>query len=254
MANDTQVLQQLNVPLTELKANPDQPRKFFDPEALAGLTESIRQYGILQPIIYCLDKDGQKIIVAGERRYQAAKNAGLTEIPAICIDEKQSDKIAMVENLLRQDLTSIEEAEGLMHLKEKYRYTNSALGAMFGKAKNTIGDILCINDLPEEIKEDCRNKMGVSKTKLSLIARMRDKDRQFRTYERLVRCKLTREEIRNEQTAGKEQFKLVMSFAKSLKAKLNDAEFVVGDAKEKENIRAELSTLAEDINRFLGKI
>ena len=254
MASDTQVLQQLNVPLTDLKANPEQPRKYFDPEALAGLTESIKQYGILQPIIYCLDKDGQKTIVAGERRYQAAKDAGLTDIPAVSIDEKQSDKIAMIENLLRQDLTPVEEAEGLMDLKEKYNYTNGQLGKMFGKAKNTIGDMLCLNDLPAEIKEDCKARLDLSRSKLAVIARIRDKDRQMKMYEKLVKRKFTGDEPQDKKKVEKERCKLVMSFAKSLKVKLSDAELVITDDTERATIKSELTALVGDINTFLGKI
>jgi len=75
------------------------------------LTESVKLYGVLQPIIYYVNETGQKIIVAGERGYQAAKNAGLKEIPAIGIDGNEADKIALIENILRQDLTPLEEAE-----------------------------------------------------------------------------------------------------------------------------------------------
>ena len=110
MAND---ISQLKTPIADFQPDPNQPRKYFDETALLELSESVKQYGVLQPIIYYVSETGQKIIVAGERRYQAAKLAGLTEIPAISIESNDADKVAIIENILRQDLTPLEEAEAL---------------------------------------------------------------------------------------------------------------------------------------------
>lgn len=115
MPND---ISQLKVPIAEFQPDPNQPRKYFDETALSELSESIKQYGVLQPIIYYVNEGSQKIIVAGERQYQAAKKAQLSEIPAIVIDGNEADKVALVENILRQDLTPLEEAEAFQRLKE----------------------------------------------------------------------------------------------------------------------------------------
>jgi hypothetical protein len=110
---ETYVRNQLyQVPLTELQSDPAQPRKYLDPTALDELTASVTQHGILQPILFRRDEQTKLLyVVAGERRSAAARKAGLTEVPAVFIDSRNYAEIALVENLLRQDLTPIEEAE-----------------------------------------------------------------------------------------------------------------------------------------------
>ncbi|GLI36463.1 ParB/RepB/Spo0J family partition protein [Desulforhabdus amnigena] len=98
--------------LSQLQPDPNQPRKSLDPAALEELAASIAQHGVLEPILFRLDENGGLIIVAGERRVQAARQANLTTIPGILVDGNHAE-IALVENLLRQDLTAIEEAEAL---------------------------------------------------------------------------------------------------------------------------------------------
>jgi len=97
------------IPITDLKPDPDQPRKVIDPEALAELVTSIEKFGIIQPLLFRDAGEGQLTIVAGERRWQAAQQVGLTTLPAIYIEGNYSE-LALVENLQRQDLTSVEEA------------------------------------------------------------------------------------------------------------------------------------------------
>jgi len=109
-------------------------------------------------------------IVAGERRVTAARAAGLTTIPGIFVSANYSE-IALVENLLRQDLTTVEEAEALQRLKDEQQYTDEQLSGMIGKARTTISDILLINRLPVEIRDDCRGDRTISKSTLITIAR-----------------------------------------------------------------------------------
>jgi ParB family chromosome partitioning protein len=126
--------------------------------------------GVIQPIIFRLDDQGNKVVVAGERRTAAARTAGLTTVPAIFIAGNYTE-IALVENLLRQDLTTIEEAEGLQALMVKQKYTQEQLGAIIGKAQNTLSEILSLNKLPQEIRDDCRGDRTISKTGLIAIAK-----------------------------------------------------------------------------------
>ena len=122
------------LPLSEIRPNKDQPRKNFDEDALEELTDSIRQNGVLQPIL--VRKKGQKYeIVAGERRYQASKRAGLTEIPVIIKDISDEDvfKLALIENLQRSDLDAIEEAQGFKALLTKTGMTQAELGQSVSK-------------------------------------------------------------------------------------------------------------------------
>jgi ParB family chromosome partitioning protein len=156
--------------LDELQADPLQPRKSIDPQALEELTASIAKMGVLQPIVFRLDDQGNKVIVAGERRATAARKAGLTAIPGIFIDGNYSE-IALVENMLRQDLTTVEEAEGLQALMVEQQYTQEQLGGIIGKAQNTLSEILSLNKLPQEVRDDCRGDRTISKSALIAIAK-----------------------------------------------------------------------------------
>ncbi|MFZ4441058.1 MAG: ParB/RepB/Spo0J family partition protein [Syntrophales bacterium] len=176
--------------LAHLQADPNQPRKFMEPQALEDLTESIRQHGVLMPILFRVGIGGHdaivspnsqdaNVIVAGERRFEAAKMAGLTTIPGIYLGgsdamvspEVNYAEIALVENLLRQDLTAVEEAEALDRLITEQNYTQEQLGAIIGKARNTVSEILSLNRLPLEVRDACRADAAVGRKALIEIAR-----------------------------------------------------------------------------------
>jgi ParB family transcriptional regulator, chromosome partitioning protein len=110
------------------------------------------------------------LVVAGERRCEAAKKAGLTEVPAILVEGKHGE-IALVENLLRQDLTAVEEAEALDRLMKEESYTQEQLGGIIGKARTTVTDILTLTRLPQEIRDECRGNTAVTRKTLITIAR-----------------------------------------------------------------------------------
>ncbi|MDO8722028.1 MAG: ParB/RepB/Spo0J family partition protein [Syntrophales bacterium] len=109
-------------------------------------------------------------IVAGERRYKAAQQAGLLVLPGICVEGNPAE-IALVENMLRQDLTPVEEAEGLQALMTEQKYTQEQLGSIIGKAQNTLSELLSLNKLPQEVRDDCRGDRTISKNALVTIAR-----------------------------------------------------------------------------------
>jgi ParB family chromosome partitioning protein len=159
-----------NIALSDLHVDPKQPRKFIDPIALEELSASIIQHGVLEPILFRRDVEGFLYIVAGERRFAAARNAGIATIPAILVDGKHSE-IALVENLLRQDLTAVEEAEALDRLMKDESYTQEQLGGIIGKARTTVTDILTLNRLPQEIRDECRGNTTVTRKTLITIAR-----------------------------------------------------------------------------------
>ena len=115
----------VNIPVSAIRPNPDQPRTYFDPEALHDLTESVRERGILQPIIVRRATDGKGFfLIAGERRWRAATAAGLTKIPALTRQKEDPAEIALIENLQREDLNPIEEAESLKRLAFKRQIAN----------------------------------------------------------------------------------------------------------------------------------
>lgn len=142
------------LPLSDILPNKGQPRKNFDEDALNELADSIKQNGVLQPIL--VRKKGQRYeIVAGERRYQASKRAGLSEIPVIIRDISDEDvfKLALIENLQRSDLDPIEEAQGFKKLIEQTGMTQQELGQALSKSRPAIANALRLLDLPKEVQQ-----------------------------------------------------------------------------------------------------
>ena len=131
----------------------DQPRKYFDKEALEELSASIAENGLLQPILVREYGEGRYQIIAGERRFRASKLAGLTEIPAIVLekDDRKAAQIALIENIQREDLNPLEEALAYKSLAEEYDMTQEELSLKVGKSRSAIANMLRILDLPDEI-------------------------------------------------------------------------------------------------------
>lgn len=143
-----------SLPIASIVRNPDQPRKSFDETQLSELSDSIKQNGVLQPIL--VRKKGDKYeIVAGERRYQASKLAGMKEIPAIVreIDDAEVFQLALIENLQRSDLTPIEEARGYRQLLDTKGLTQDGLAKILSKSRSAIANTLRLMDLPQEVQD-----------------------------------------------------------------------------------------------------
>jgi ParB family chromosome partitioning protein len=134
-----------------IAANPNQPRQHFDDAALAGLAESIKQYGILQPLVLTPHGVGKYVIVAGERRWRAAQLAGLEKIPALVrtIKELERLEIAIVENVQRVDLSPLEQAVSIERLHQQFSMTYESIAKRLGKASSTVNNIVRLLQLPE---------------------------------------------------------------------------------------------------------
>ena len=139
--------------LSDIEPNTDQPRKSFDPEALAQLADSIAVNGLLQPILVRELGNGFYRIVAGERRWRASKMAGLSEIPAIIldIDEKKAAELALIENIQRRDLNAIEEAAAYKALLEEYEMTQEEVSRVLGISRSALANTIRLLDLPEAV-------------------------------------------------------------------------------------------------------
>ena len=142
---------EINVALIDRKS--DQPRKYFDEEALAELADSIRENGLLQPILVREIGGGRYQIIAGERRFRASKMAGLEEIPTIILDKTDLEvaEIALIENIQREDLNPIEEAQAFRTLAEQYNITQEELAERVGKSRSAIANSVRLLDLPEPV-------------------------------------------------------------------------------------------------------
>jgi ParB family transcriptional regulator, chromosome partitioning protein len=142
------------ISLKDIKANPYQPRKIFDEAAILELSESIKEHGVLQPIILRKVRKGFEIVV-GERRYRAAKLANLPEIPAVVreMTDQQMMELAILENLQREDLTPIEEAEAYQNLMEHLNLTQEQLAFRLGKSRPHIANHIRLLSLPEQVRD-----------------------------------------------------------------------------------------------------
>lgn len=143
------------LPVTEVEPNRNQPRKIFDEQAMADLTESVREHGVLSPITVRQVEGGLYQIIAGERRWRAARGAGLTEIPAIIIeaDDRTVTELALIENLQRQDLNAIEEAEGYQALISEYGMTQDEAASRVGKSRSAVANSLRLLGLLEPVRQ-----------------------------------------------------------------------------------------------------
>lgn len=134
--------------------SPFQPRKDFDEEALNALVESVKEKGVLQPLLV-RKKNGRFEIIAGERRWRASKLAGLQTVPVIVkdMDDKEVLEVALVENLLRENLSAIEEAEGFQRLIDEFSHTQEALAQIVGKSRSHVANTLRLLNLPDSVKD-----------------------------------------------------------------------------------------------------
>lgn len=161
------------VKLLDIEPNREQPRKQFDEEALAELSDSIAQHGVLQPLLVRPMPDGGYQLVAGERRWRASRMAGLTEVPVVIRDltDAQVAELALVENLQRENLNPLEEANGYKELSDKFGYTQEKISEIVGKSRPSIANALRLLNLPEDVQEMVSNgslSMGHARAILSL--------------------------------------------------------------------------------------
>ena len=155
LGDSSQKISTNKVLIKDIIRNKFQPRKYFDKESLEELTNSIKNQGVIQPIIVRPDKfsEGKYEIIAGERRWLASQNAGLHEVPVVIlnIDDVKSLEFAIVENVQRQDLNSIEEANGYQRLVDEFNYNQEKLSGLIGKSRSHIANSLRLLSLPKEI-------------------------------------------------------------------------------------------------------
>ncbi len=174
------------IPIDRIEPNPEQPRTEFGD--LTELTESIREKGVLEPLLVKPRSDGTYMIIAGERRWRSSKLAGLTEVPCIemDLDEKGVAEIALIENLQRKDLNVWEEADGLAALADKFGYTQEQIAQKISKSRSTVTELMTIAGLPKEVREKCHSAKIASKSTLLEIARQFDEAAMFEHLDNLI--------------------------------------------------------------------
>jgi ParB family chromosome partitioning protein len=190
------------LPLAMVEPNAEQPRTSLG--NIEELAASIREKGVLEPILVRALAPNRYQIISGERRYRAATLAGLDEIPAIelDVDDKETLEIALIENIQRKDLTAFAEAEGLYILQQKFGYTHERISQVIGKSRTTVTETLLINDIPDRIRVLCREAGIANKSLLVQIARAADEEAMEEVVRRVAAGESSRDDVRR-QTAAK---------------------------------------------------
>ncbi|HVA95629.1 MAG TPA: ParB/RepB/Spo0J family partition protein [Candidatus Dormibacteraeota bacterium] len=188
------------VPVDKIRPNPDQPRKALGD--LRELTESIREKGVLEPLLVrFMPRDDSYHIISGERRYHASCAAGLREVPCIekIADDAETLELALIENLQRKDLTPFEEADGLQRLAEHFDYTHEDIAKKIAKARSSVTESMSLRVIPESLRKLCIENGIVSKSLLLQVARQPTEKKMLEAIQRIAQAGLTRDEARRER-------------------------------------------------------
>lgn len=176
----------LKIDINLIKANEDQPRKYFDEQKIYELSQSIKDHGIIQPLI--LKKSGERyVIIAGERRWRAAKLAGINEVPAILMDLSNRDvmEISLIENIQRQDLNPIEEAKAFYRLIKEFKLTHEELSLRIGKSRTAITNTMRLMNLDERVQQYIIEGI-ISEGHGRVILSIEDKDIQYNVAQKVI--------------------------------------------------------------------
>ena len=243
-----------NFPIDVISPDPDQPRQFFDELALNELAESIKQKGVLQPVIVRIDENQKVWLVAGERRYRAARIAGLSSVPGI-ITKGHPAEIALIENIQREDLKPMEEAEAYARMVNEHGYSQDQLAQVIGKAKSTISETMSLNKLPDDIKSEVR-RADLPRRLLLEVSKQKTDAQMRKLYKRIVEKNLSSDQVREISRQPREPKRrtpaeIVIERLSYLNATLSA--FNLDTAKDEERLQflTLLRNLKEQIDQFL---
>ncbi len=254
----------ITLKIGEIEPNKEQPRKEFDPELLNQLAQSIAKHGVIQPLTV-REKNGAYQIVAGERRWRAAKIAGLSEVPVRIMELSDSEtaQIALIENLQREDLNPIEEANGYKQLSEKYGLKQEEIASVVGKARSSITNTMRLLELPEEVK-DLAKQGKISQGHCKALLSVQDEIKQLEIAHKVasegLSVRQTEALCRSAagKTAKKQQPKQIPQFYRE--AEISLKELLGQEVKitpKRNKITLEISCKSEDelreIMRVIGK-
>ena len=245
----------IDIDLDELRPNPYQPRKVFNDEALAELSESIKEHGVFQPIIVKKSIKGYEII-AGERRVRASRMAGLKKIPAIVrnLDDEQMMEIALLENLQRENLSAIEEAVAYKTMIERLNLTQEDLAKKVGKSRSHITNIIGLLRLPKEVQKMVANDQ-ISMGHARVLSKLEDENKIIELARQIVENKMPVRELENK---AEEEVKKV-KIERHSKPVNNDFKYVEELLRDKLDTKVKIKdkkieisfTNVADLNRIL---
>ncbi len=242
------------IPIEQITPDPNQPRKYFDSKSLQELSESIKQKGVLQPIIVQDGENGKILLVAGERRYRAAKMAGLKKIPAMITDGDPAE-IALIENLQREDLSPVEEAEALDRMVKERKYKHEQAAKIIGKGRSTVTEILKLTKLPEKIKNECRQTKGYSRRLLIEVAKQDSEEKMFDLFEKVKKNELNSSDVRKitrKNPGWRQKPDIISGKAKTLNDSLTRLDLSKLSEDEHQKMVKELEQLKINIDKVLS--
>lgn len=209
----------LYIDINLIERNSDQPRKVFDKKSLDELAESIKNYGIIQPLLVKENGDSY-IVVSGERRLRAAKIAGLEKVPAIIkdIDEEISDKISLIENIQREDLNPIEEAKAFRYLLDEYNLKQEDLAKEIGKSRQYVGNTIRLLNLDSRVIDLILNG-ELSQSHGKALLAIKDKEKQYKEALKIVKNSIS---VSNtEKNTSKNRYEKLDIFTRDIKDRLS---------------------------------
>ena len=254
------------IKITQIEPNKTQPRSDFDEENLNSLADSILEYGVLQPIVVKLNSNGFYTIIAGERRWRAARIAKLKEIPAIVksFDEKSEKEVALIENLQRENLNAVEEALGIKELMDVYGLTQEDVSKKIGKSRSAVANSVRLLNLPDSIKAFIKDgvlSMGHARSILALenenlmnmvAEKIIQEDFSVRQTENYIKSLLVEKKTKTVSKAEEELIRYIKSLEESLSSDLGTKIRIV-NKKNKGKIEIPYSS-AEDFERIIQLI
>ena len=223
--------QAVTLPINDIEPNRKQPRKEFEPKALSELSDSIKEHGVLQPLLVRPMTDGSYRLVAGERRYRAARMAGLTEVPVTIreMSDEEESVFALIENLHREDLNAIEEAEGFKMLIDTYGLTQEQAAQRVGKSRPEVANSLRILTLPEKIIDYVKSGK-ISKGHAKALLAFDSEDDQIKTAELVIKDKITVRDVERLAKSPKKEKKSAEKRVKKRDKFYDEVEIALGKA------------------------
>lgn len=254
------------IKITQIEPNKTQPRSDFDEEKLNSLADSILEYGVLQPIVVKLNSNGFYTIIAGERRWRAARIAKLKEIPAIVknFDEKSEKEVTLIENLQRENLNAVEEALGIKELMDVYGLTQEDVSKKIGKSRSAVANSVRLLNLPDNVKAFIKDgvlSMGHARSILALeneklmnmvATKIIQEDFSVRQTENYIKSLLVEKKTKTVSKEEEELIRYIKSLEESLSSDLGTKIRIV-NKKNKGRIEIPYSS-AEDFERIIQLI
>ena len=242
-----------------VQPDPEQPRKHFDESALEELAKSIKRNGVLQPVLIRRDQDKKIWLVAGERRLRAASTAGLDTIPAVLTSGNPAE-IALIENIQRENLHPVDEAEALARLMAQHRYRQEDLARVIGKAQSTVAETLSLTRLPKVIKAEYRRADKFSRRLMIEVAKQKTPEKMQILFEKVKKLDLDGTAIRklSRKKSGKKREKTVVEdvtriISNSIK-KLKQVNLDDLDENKKQFLMEEMTRFINELQQFIDFI